>query len=101
MRRQLRKILTLCAVGVSAAACTDRTTPVSPTAPEAPRASVAATEFAQLTPFACDFTLLKTDARVFAASNNDPLFTIIGDLHGCYSCLKAVLTQTDVLRKIA
>lgn len=27
--------------------------------------------------------------------------TIIGDLHGCYSCLKAVLTQTDVLRKIA
>lgn len=27
--------------------------------------------------------------------------TIIGDLHGCYSCLKAVLTQTDVLKKIA
>ena len=27
--------------------------------------------------------------------------TIIGDLHGCYSCLKAVLTQSDVLRKIA
>ncbi len=27
--------------------------------------------------------------------------TIVGDLHGCYSCLKAVLTQTDVLRKIA
>ena len=27
--------------------------------------------------------------------------TIIGDLHGCYSCLKAVLTQTDVLRKMA
>jgi len=27
--------------------------------------------------------------------------TIIGDLHGCYSCLKAVLNQTDVLRKIA
>jgi Calcineurin-like phosphoesterase len=26
--------------------------------------------------------------------------TIIGDLHGCYSCLKAVLTQTDVLKKI-
>jgi hypothetical protein len=29
---------------------------------------------------ACDFTQLKADARVFAASNNDPLFTIIGDL---------------------
>jgi hypothetical protein len=27
--------------------------------------------------------------------------TIIGDLHGCYSCLKAVLTQTDVLKRIA
>ncbi|MDF3068459.1 MAG: Serine/threonine-protein phosphatase catalytic subunit [Polyangiaceae bacterium] len=27
--------------------------------------------------------------------------TIVGDLHGCYSCLKAVLNQTDVLRKIA
>lgn len=27
--------------------------------------------------------------------------TIIGDLHGCYSCLKAVLSQTDVLRRIA
>ncbi len=26
--------------------------------------------------------------------------TVIGDLHGCYSCLKAVLTQTDVLKKI-
>ncbi len=27
--------------------------------------------------------------------------TIIGDLHGCYSCLKAVLTQTDFFRKVA
>jgi hypothetical protein len=27
--------------------------------------------------------------------------TIIGDLHGCYSCLKAVLNQTDFFRKVA
>ncbi|HEY6078798.1 MAG TPA: metallophosphoesterase family protein [Polyangiaceae bacterium] len=27
--------------------------------------------------------------------------TVIGDLHGCYSCLKAVLNQTDFIRKIA
>jgi hypothetical protein len=27
--------------------------------------------------------------------------TIIGDLHGCYSCLKAVLNQTDFIRKVA
>lgn len=27
--------------------------------------------------------------------------TIVGDLHGCYSCLKAVLTQTDFFRKVA
>ncbi len=26
--------------------------------------------------------------------------TIIGDLHGCYSCLKAVLTQTDFFAKV-
>ena len=27
--------------------------------------------------------------------------TVIGDLHGCYSCLKAVLTQTDFFAKVA
>ncbi len=26
---------------------------------------------------------------------------VIGDLHGCYSCLKAVLTQTDFFAKVA
>lgn len=26
---------------------------------------------------------------------------VVGDLHGCYSCLKAVLTQTDFLNKVA
>ncbi len=33
--------------------------------------------------------------------NKEYELTIVGDLHGCYSCLKAVLTQTDVLRKMA
>lgn len=27
--------------------------------------------------------------------------TIVGDLHGCYSCLKGVLHQTDFFRKVA
>ena len=77
----MRRILTLCAVGVSAAACTDRTTTVSPTAPMAPRASIeAAADFVQLVPLTCDFSLLKADARALATSNKDLLFTIIGDL---------------------
>jgi hypothetical protein len=80
MRRQLRRILTLCAVGVSAAACTDRTTPVFPTAPNAPRASVEAAAFVQLVTLPCDFDRLKADTRGYAASNKDLLFTIIGDL---------------------
>ena len=33
--------------------------------------------------------------------NKEYELTVIGDLHGCYSCLKAVLNQTDLLRKIA
>lgn len=28
-------------------------------------------------------------------------FIVVGDLHGCYSCLKAVLTQTDFFAKVA
>jgi len=80
MKRKLRRILTLCAAGVSAAACTDRTTAVSPTAPNAPRASIEAAAFVQLQTLACDFTLLKADIRDYAASNKDPLFTIANDL---------------------
>jgi len=80
MKRQLRRFLGLFAGGVSAAACTDRTTPSSLTAPNPPRASVEAAALVQLQTLACDFTALKADARAYASSNQDPLFTIIGDL---------------------
>jgi hypothetical protein len=66
------------AASLVASACSD--TPVrEPTAPSALRPSgvVAA---ANLTTLACDFTALKSDARGYAASNKDALFTIIGDL---------------------
>ena len=43
--------------------------------PTAPRAAI--TTALTLT---CDFTALKSNARAYAASNKDPLFTIIGDL---------------------
>ncbi len=34
-------------------------------------------------------------------SGRDYELIVIGDLHGCYSCLKAVLTQTDFFAKVA
>jgi hypothetical protein len=80
MKRQMRRFLGLFAAGVSTAACTDRTTPSTLTAPNPPRASVDAAAFVQLQTLACDFTALKADARAYASSNQDALFTIIGDL---------------------
>lgn len=69
----------ICVASVALSACTDRRS-ASPTAPgnlTAPRSSVAVAALATL---ACDFTALKADARDYAASNKDVLFTIIGNL---------------------
>ncbi|HEX6966309.1 MAG TPA: hypothetical protein VF166_10955 [Gemmatimonadaceae bacterium] len=57
------------------AACAEPGKPSAPTAPHV-RADIAA---ASLT-LTCDFKALKADARAYSASNQDPLFDIIGDL---------------------
>jgi hypothetical protein len=77
MRNKLAAV-SICAASL-AAACVDRPAPV-PTAPTAttPRTDVSAA--ATFNTLACDFTALKADARAYAASNKDPIFTIISDL---------------------
>lgn len=43
------------------------------------------------------------DGHVFVTSperNREYELIVVGDLHGCYSCLKAVLTQTDFFAKV-
>ena len=59
-------------------ACSDNTTATvtAPTPPSGPNLFLAAP--------ACDFTALKANARAYAASNKDDLFTIIGDLQAMY-----------------
>ena len=78
MRPQLRIAVVLSAASVTLSACSDRSTSV-PTSPVTARPNTAVAA-ATLTTLACDFTLLKSDARAYAASNKDALFTIIGDL---------------------
>jgi hypothetical protein len=44
------------------------------------------------------------DGHVFVTTpeaNREYELIVVGDLHGCYSCLKAVLTQTDFFAKVA
>ncbi len=53
-------------------------------------------EFAGQDPF------LDTHVHVFPAKPGvEYEITVVGDLHGCYSCLKAVLSQTHFLDKVA
>jgi len=61
------------AIAVSITACGE---PARPSAPAAPPADLAAGAL----PLSCSFTTLKSNARAYSSSNQDPLFTIIGDL---------------------
>jgi len=57
------------------AACAEPGKPSAPTAPHI-RAEIATTSLT----LTCDFQALKANARAYAASHQDPLFDIIGDL---------------------
>jgi len=74
MRPLLRTAFAIAAASVALTACSDRPS----SAPTAPRQAQPAVATA-LT-LSCDFTALKANARDYAASNQDPLFTIIGAL---------------------
>jgi hypothetical protein len=79
MRNQAQNGLLLLAAGFALAACTDR--PESaPTAPTFKAPSLSVNTLDPFTVLPCDFTLLKADARNYAKSGGDALFTIIGDL---------------------
>lgn len=77
MAHQLRAALFGCAVAVALAACTDQPTR-EPTAPalRSPNLTLS------LPPSICDITALKAYARDYAASNKDPLNSIISALQG-------------------
>ena len=81
MRNKLAAAATICAASLVASACSDRSAP-SPTAPAATTPRTIVTTVVPFNALACDFTALKADARDYAASNKDVLFTIIGDLQG-------------------
>jgi hypothetical protein len=78
--RNLKTAFALTAAAFVLAACTDRPDS-APTAPVAPApVNLEVGTAATFTTLACDFTLLKSDARDYASSGNDLLFTIISDL---------------------
>src|SRR6187551_3293527 len=54
------------------------------------------TEFAPGAEFLDGYTYLTAPE-----SGREYELIVVGDLHGCYSCLKAVLTQTDFFAKVA
>ncbi|HEY9514870.1 MAG TPA: hypothetical protein VIQ74_04245 [Gemmatimonadaceae bacterium] len=75
MRHSLRVASLLSATAIALVACGDPPAP-APTAPSNALSSASATALA----LTCDFVSLKSNARDYAASNKDELFTIIGDL---------------------